>query len=919
MNSDLNYGWKLYFIAFLLLLGPAIVNSHQQPWRDHFVDHGTIHEMMGQSHWGKLDYTKFEGVPNYTKPRVYPSYGMKRVFNASHALLENILDHNPAIPAGYIAVKGDDTLALGQKVEFNDWYELVTEYALIFLWICLLLVIIILIPFIAVCYCCFCCCRRCNPGCAPCDYARDMQCMIILGLLLLLMIAVMICGGVIAAFSNRMMDRGLKESAETVRRGNEDVCIFLKHTKDHIHHLFSNNYQELINHISNILINAHNHISVDIVDTSGADALEELERILDNMPEALILMKEVTNLEKQIRFLGDQLRDGIRAIRRNINEAYLFVGYPYVYYKFLKNSLIQFVDTSKCLHFDEMPDTSVYVQGIEEIIANQYALIPKEAILRFQFISEAIKKNTDKIGPMILMDLGRGRDELLEHSVRIQNIIDAVISDLHINTWRTASSFEDIHDKTGKHRSIVNSIVCVMILLIAIVLFVGLISGFCFNRTNGVTCLLLGMILIFFCVSFIALVGLFHFVIGIITYHGGCAPFKDRDYNEIFRQLDALLDVSRYVPNLDPDQVTPPPLRVSNAIAACEAHQTIFQVLLENRIFDINQFQTMTILKTGTFDPVEDDSDFSKAVLLTTDEIEKLDQLSKGNLSTYRSDYYLENICKDFTPIILGGSSDDHSGYLASQIRLLCKDLLNTHTNAFRTRAALYTHARDLDKYQIAFVKPITAAYENLKIRLAKIDKLITYHALSFGVGITTLVNDVIQAQLFIRERGKEFISSILTNLTSHAHEEVEMYLDKLVFDCNSKIGLCEPLAYIYYRSVGEICGRLVDPINGFWFGVLPCAILMVPALYIAHRLICLFKKHPLYTGGGHFAEMGRSCPVCTGIAQVAQPIIPQFVGAPGLIERENAGDVLQLENSSIDETTTEEDMQRAISKRKRD
>ncbi|KAH8408547.1 hypothetical protein KR215_007381, partial [Drosophila sulfurigaster] len=764
-----------------------------------------------------MDYTKFEGVANYTKPRVYPSYGMKRVFNASHALLENILDHNPAIPAGYIAVKGDDTLALGQKVEFNDWHELVTEYALIFLWICLLLVIIILIPFIAVCYCCFCCCRRCNPGCAPCDYARDMQCMIILGLLLLLMIAVMICGGVIAAFSNRMMDRGLKESAETVRRGNEDVCIFLKHTKDHIHHLFSNNYQELFSHISNILINAHNHISVDIVDTSGADALEELERILDNMPEALILMKEVTNLEKQIRFLGDQLRDG-------------------------KANFYYFLSFSSYL---QMPDTTVYVHGIEEIIANQYAIIPKEAILRFQFISEAIKKNTDKIGPMILMDLGRGRDELLEHSVRIQNIIDAVISDLHINTWRTASSFEDIHDKTGKHRSIVDSIVCVMILLVITCLlmcvFITKVKLY-LNITNS-QIFARGMILIFFCVSFIALVGLFHFVIGIITYHGGCAPFKDRDSNEIFRQLDALLDISRYVPNLDPDQVTPPPLRVSNAIAACEAHQTIFQVLLENKIFDINQFQTMTILKTGTFDPVEDDSDFSKAVLLTTEEIEKLDELSKGNLSTYRSDYYLENICKDFTPITLGGSSDDHSGYLASQIRLLCKDLLNTQeTNYFRTRAALYTHARDLDKYQIAFVKPITAAYENLKIRLAKIDKLITYHALSFGVGITTLVNDVIQAQLFIRERGKEFISSILTNLTSHANEEVETYLDKLVFDCNSKIGLCEPLAYIYYRSVGEICARLVDPINGFWFAVLPCAILMVPALYIAHRLICLFK-----------------------------------------------------------------------------
>lgn len=55
---------------------------------------------------------------------------------------------------------------------------------------------------------------------------------------------------------------------------------------------------------------AHKHIFLDLADTSESNSLAELERILDNMPEALELMKEVVELETDLRFYGSQLRDG---------------------------------------------------------------------------------------------------------------------------------------------------------------------------------------------------------------------------------------------------------------------------------------------------------------------------------------------------------------------------------------------------------------------------------------------------------------------------------------------------------------------------------------------------------------------------------------------------------------------------------
>jgi len=49
---------------------------------------------------------------------------------------------------------------------------------------------------------------------------------------------------------------------------------------------------------------------MDLSDTSEANSMEELARVLANTPKALNLMKQVNFLEKEIRFLTAQLRDG---------------------------------------------------------------------------------------------------------------------------------------------------------------------------------------------------------------------------------------------------------------------------------------------------------------------------------------------------------------------------------------------------------------------------------------------------------------------------------------------------------------------------------------------------------------------------------------------------------------------------------
>lgn len=50
---------------------------------------------------------------------------------------------------GYIVVKNKDTLALGPKVEENEWRDLIMHYWMVLLWVVFLLILVIVTPFIA--------------------------------------------------------------------------------------------------------------------------------------------------------------------------------------------------------------------------------------------------------------------------------------------------------------------------------------------------------------------------------------------------------------------------------------------------------------------------------------------------------------------------------------------------------------------------------------------------------------------------------------------------------------------------------------------------------------------------------------------------------------------------------------------------
>ncbi|XP_068142330.1 prominin-like protein isoform X2 [Drosophila tropicalis] len=570
----------------------------------------------------------------------------------------------------------------------------------------------------------------------------------------------------------------------------------------------------------------------------------------------------------------------LRGLKRDINfGTHSLCGLDKCY-RLLSTKSVEFLDTSKCLHLDIIPNTTVYVEAMEAIIELRAATIPRQGIVRLQAIGEKIKKSLNEITPKLKRSIETGKETFIDTSTMIRNLIDAVTSDVYLNTLHSTQSFDDVYQLFGTQRTIVSIIILLLILLIICVLIAGLICGCCGAKTGSSGCsratggllLLVGIMLIFCVFSFIMLVGLFYFVIGTITYEGACAPLRDQKRNALFRQFDSTIDLNRYMAKKtkirgdadgQADELELPPMRLSSAINACSANQSIFGMLLENNLYNVKELTKIHL--------VSDKNDTGpliklgiKILIFTEEEKAVLNLSRQGDMADYHSKLYVTNLCTKFTPISLASLGED----FAAMGNEIYGDSLAQGTYSFRNDEV------NAKAYANTFVGPLTNIIDKIKEKLAKIDELILYENQPFGASIEKLVDSVLRSEQFIKDRGRHFINDLAENLTDSIRNHVKYHVDMVIRESNENVGRCAPLAYIYYTGVDLICHRLVDPLNGFWFGILLCTILFLPILFVAHRLMCLYRIiYPPGPPAIAVVVLERGCPVCTGADYVPQPV----------------------------------------------
>jgi len=149
---------------------------------------------------------------------------------------------------------------------------------------------------------------------------------------------------------------------------------------------------------------------------------------------------------------------------------------------------------------------------------------------------------------------------------------------------------------------------------------------------------------------------------------------------------------------------------------------------------------------------------------------------------------------------------------MANQLRDLRSSLWSQWGIYDWARTALENEAFNLEKINDEFYIKITTGIKQITETVAKIDKLILYNNLPYGDSIQALLQTADRAESFLKQRGNSYVNRLIDNATKTVEDQIDKYVQMVIRECNTNVGKCAPLAYIYDTGVDLICKRLVDP-----------------------------------------------------------------------------------------------------------
>ncbi|XP_026848585.1 prominin-like protein [Drosophila persimilis] len=820
-------------------------------WRKGYSGHGTSHEQMGVLHFPSIEYSRFEPSMNYSKRQNVTKMWVDIVFKFSRTFFDKMFPLDPTMPRGFITDFGNDNMRLGPKVIKDDWAGWLNAFWLMWFWIFFLVVVIILAPFVGVVYFCL-CCHRCSLGCPACHSGSNMRKTLLWSTCLIMILPLIAGSMVLAVLSNGMLERGLENTKKTLEMGSIDTCNFLKDVSDHVHHLFVKNYEELSTHLISTIMDAPKHLFRDLSDVAEGNSIAELAGHISYLSfykttRALVWLSDETYVGMDY---ANKLRNGLRAIKRDINYAAVVLCGSFECMKFLQTSGIEFVDTSRCLHLDEWPDA---VAMHDDLIEFQKTIGTrhKKWLPRLRVVSQKIKDELERVSPPIIRDIRKARLILAEESRRIEEIIDVVISDIYLATLRASRAFEDLYDKFNETRNFVVQYISVALFVILSVLIVALVIGCLAKRPTGASneyfttkmasyILILGMVLIFCAISVMLIVVLFYFVIGGVAYKGACAPLSELKSSALLKNLDSEIDLRTMFSFRNVDvraaNKSSKPIRASSVVKACQGDDYFFTFLQDNKIFDIDDFLRLKLVTVGER-KFDQNLDLSKEFILTdADRDVFLVSLEETTLGLFQRQNWMDLVCPRLDRLKLNELGESFTAFGQSL----------SWSNFAAASVAFQNAHVSLKSIKHKYYPEVQRVFYWVGKNTNWLQYYMAHRNYNLADSMKILRQRIIDVEEFIQNRGTKFISSLGKNLTETIDNQLKDYLRMIIREAKTKIGRCKPLTYIYDRGLDLVCKRMVDPINGYWISVSVAAFLLLPVLFIAHRLQCLFKQHRL-------------------------------------------------------------------------
>ncbi|XP_043070549.1 prominin-like protein [Drosophila grimshawi] len=830
--------WLGYFLTctpivlFTLVTGP--VSATDFNLNLDINGDGFENEYLEHGHDFKPLYSEYVSNYNGSDPISYSTMGLGPAYELVRIVFDNLFNDSP-IGKGYLSVVNGSNIVLGKKTVKNEWLDLLDENKLFIIVLLPLLALIIINPFIALCYCCFCCCR-CRGRCHPCAEKTDSRRRLFCSILLIFLTLGLLIGLLIAFLANKQINRGMSDITTRLERSGEESCAYLQDVSRHINHLLVINYDEMKDHVLEQASEAHKYLLLDLADVSGSSKLAELERILYNMKQASIKMKLVEKLQERLRFIGATLRDGIRGYKRNMIRYYTVLCGMEDCVAALKKSGLLSWDTSKCLHLDLLPNSTVFSETMEKAFEENLYNIPQMGIQQFSAIGEQLRQIMAPMIPPLRDKLMKGTFRIKIEEEHIRKHINKAINEIYMRSRNASKSFDEIHNMFGSNWQLINIIVCLLLLAIIILLITAIVWGMCVRKNNvGYNALLAAILLIFCAFSFITLVGVFYLMVGLVTYLGACQ--SDSAWTRI-------------------------------NMRDCLENETIFEMLKRNNIYNVDDVKGIHILKE--YDDDDELSwrgfkdDLSKISFINNEDVTRLNQVLEP-LFPYHSNLYTNIMCKQVAVPDLQNTAN--SQYITG-LNIMYGKYNGKPKRMWGGVSGLIFSKQDLLAYAPIEREFITLV-DRIQDKLREIDSLILDNSHNFNETIHPMITTIQTSQQYIRENGVEFLDTAGKNVTDSLIGQMDLYLNMVVTESKLRVGRCNPLADKYRGGGDFLCRHLIDPINAFWLGVLLSALLLIPVLFVAHRLLCMYK---VYTPPVLHLVSDDACPVCTGLPYVHRP-----------------------------------------------
>ncbi|KAL9902269.1 prominin-like protein [Glossina fuscipes] len=800
-------------------------------------------------------YSEWSKNITYRSTNEYNARGMKPLYEITHKVMWFLIGSEDPLPNGYLTFK-DSRVQWGPKVARNEWGDLILHYWPILLIAIFVGLLVVSMPVIGLCFCCCRCAGACGGRSEPFDKKHDTCRRVFLGFLLIILVTGILFGVIVAFATNSYMQFGIDESTTTVRIGSNDTQKFLSVTSEQLEYVLVNNYNQLSDQLENILRETSQFIITQLEKKSMAISvgyLTDFLRKLPNLKDKLLKMRAIT---KDLRVYASQLSDGLRGVKRDLLVMLTKCSVKSCQ-DVLNNYEIGKLDANG-IHYDQLPDVTEIIKNLDLLISENIASAGERGRNALQDMRAHLNKTITSYTPQIIDSINKAGEGLQKASNNIKTSLHKASKAISTNTNKYAELTDDFLAEYSPYRFYLGICVCSVLLLILVCLVAALFCGVCgkrpdgygddcCNKGSGSRFLMFAVATIFLTISAISLMALIHFFIGIVAFRGICVPLRDPQNDAVFAELDNLIDLNEI---LYPAKIkgktasgSLPPFRISHIIAACQANQTIYEVLrIHNHIdiHEINEYpsqyninQTLQNLVNGI------DFDDSNIQILTPTDKQRILDLGESALKNFDSGQFVDNLNDTITKHSLTE--------IANQLRETAKKI--TSDDMKDVQVSLRNQALHLETYDQNLVIPMKNQSAEL-IRLAQdLDQTLRYKDRPFQESIPLLVSEIERAQNFIQKDGRPFVKATAENFTRYFAGEIERYLNMVVFAVEKKIGICAPMAQVYDSGIVAVCNNIVDPLNGFWAGVVWCVLLFLPTLIVAVKLSGLYQKSDPYPG----------------------------------------------------------------------